>query len=277
MIKLDESDGWISLSGSLTAADLRKLAERGALEKLNLSPPLLTAKIATGLSSLESVNWLRLWCDVLRTSMRHVIAIPGLRTLEVRNLRSPGSLPPFVAAKSLETAYLHSGLTERDLVAVTHCRSLRTLGIQSAELNPMIIERVVALPHLQSLDLEASNFDDAMAARLSAAPSIQKLYLGATRITRSGLERLVDMQQLTALDLWATAIDTVDLQVLTGLPNLESLTLGAIPGDSRMDTASLIAGLAALPALKRVWLVDLDLEAHQVQQLQERYAEVRIS
>ncbi|MFN8986607.1 MAG: hypothetical protein ACK5VR_09895, partial [Burkholderiales bacterium] len=94
---------WTKLEGRVSAADIRSLRNKGAIEKLSLTKmPTLTAKVAQGLSSLHSVDHLWLWCDVTRTAMRRIIALPGLRILDILNIVKPGRLEPFSAASNLE-------------------------------------------------------------------------------------------------------------------------------------------------------------------------------
>ncbi len=201
MTKIPPKDDWTKLEGRVSAADIRGLGSKGAIEKLSLTKmPTLTAKVAQGLSSLQSVDELWLWCDVTRTAMRHVIAVPGLRILDILKLVKPGRLEPFSAASNLEVFRGNHYLSEEDLLQVVACRSLRELGAQGAGLSPRAIKAILDLPKLESLDLEGSAFTDAMAEELSASTSLRSLDVGATRITRTGLSSLCKMRQLRSLN-----------------------------------------------------------------------------
>ncbi|NHZ42625.1 hypothetical protein [Massilia aquatica] len=58
------NDNIVNLEGTISAADLRSLAQNGPIGKLCLTKmPKLTARIATGLSSLPSVDHVWLWCE----------------------------------------------------------------------------------------------------------------------------------------------------------------------------------------------------------------------
>lgn len=278
MTKSPPKDDWIKLEGSVSAADIRRLGGNGSIGKLSLTNmPTLTAKVAQGLASLQSVDQLWLWCDVTRTAMRHVIALPGLRILDVLNIVKPGRLEPFEAASNLEIFRSNLYLTEEDLLQVSTCKSLRELGAQGVELSSRAIDAILELPKLESLDLEGSEFNDAMAEQISASTLLTSLDIGATRITRSGLNHLCKMRQLRSLDLWATSIQESDLDLLAGLPNLEYLSVGEYSDGASFNAETLLPRLNALPSLKRIWLDGVKLDPSQKASLEARYELVRIT
>ena len=122
-------DGWVALKGVATPADIRRLRGTGHIKELSVTESgRLTARIAQAFSSLDSVEWLWLWCDVTRTAIRHVASISGLRVLDVLNLMSPGRLESFSSAIALEAFRGNHFLTELDLLEVCTCRSLREPG-----------------------------------------------------------------------------------------------------------------------------------------------------
>jgi hypothetical protein len=129
-------DGWVALEGVATPADIRRLRGTGHIDKLSVTKSVrLTARIAEAFSSIESVDWLWLWCDVTRTAMRHVVSISGLRVLDVLNITKPGRLEGFSSAVGLETFHGNHFLTEPDLLEVAACKSLREVGAQGAALS----------------------------------------------------------------------------------------------------------------------------------------------
>ena len=209
MLRTKVEGRWIHVTGAVSAKDLRALASFGDIEALRLelgdSPAdkndvswrVLTAEHARMFSVVKSVRELELWVDVTRTAMRHVIAIPGLRRINVLHLRHPGHLESFRDASTLEELRCDSGLTEADLLEICSCQSLRKIGAQSSGLSLRVIDAFLGIPGLESLDLEATAFDDQMAARLSQAKQLRTLQIGATRITRVGLKSIANMKQLT--------------------------------------------------------------------------------
>ncbi len=279
MTKIPPKDDWAKLEGSVSAADIRRLRSKGAIEKLSLTKmPTLTAKVAQGLSSLQSVDQLWLWCDVTRTAMRHVIAVPGLRILDVLNIVRPGRLEPFSAASNLEVFRGNHCLTEEDLLQVTTCKSLRELGAQGTGLSSRAIEAILYLPKLESLDLEGSEFNDEMAEQTSASTLLTSLDVGATRITRTGLQHLCKMRQLRSLDLWAiTSIQEDDLDLLAELPNLEYVSVGEFSEVPSFNAETLLPRLDAVSSLKRIWLDGVTLDPPQRARLEARYESVRIT
>lgn len=90
-----------TLSGPISARDLRDLPNRSGLISLNIERPKLTERMAAGLSGMTALRELRLWCEVTRTAMRHVLPLPELRTLDVFCLKGPGKLAAFEANSTL--------------------------------------------------------------------------------------------------------------------------------------------------------------------------------
>jgi hypothetical protein len=265
-------DGWVELKGPITAKDLRGLGELGKLEKLCVTKQrLITAEIARGFATIKAARQLWLWCNVTRTAMQYVIAIPGLRVLDVLDIKPPGRLTGFSSATSLEAFHCNMGLSEADLLEVASCQSLRELGIQSATLTPRVLEALLKIPGLQSLDLEGTKFDDKMAARIMTSKSLRSLDIGATLLTRSGVEHLCQMKHLLSLDLWATKITESDVDLLATMPNLEYLSLGGVEGDTTFDAKTLLPRLQAIPSLRRIWLDGVQLSEAQKDVLEGLY------
>lgn len=271
-------DDWVKLTGLIKPADIRRLRTHGPINGLSIvQSPLLTAKIAREFLALESVTRLWLWCDVTRTAMQSVVSTPGLKVLDVLDIKPPGYLGNFARATTLEEFRANLYLTEMDLLEIANCKSLRELGAQSSAISSRSINALLELPNLQSIDLEGSSFDDDMAERIGASQGITSLDIGATRITRRGLQHICKMTQLQSLDLWATDLEEEDLDALQRLTNLEYLSVGNHVGSTNFKAASLLPRLAAIGSLKRVWLDGVRLNAKQRSQLEARYSSVRIT
>jgi hypothetical protein len=209
--------------------------------------------------------------------MRHVVRIPLLRQLDVLLIERSGRLTGFKRAHHLEELRANHGLSERDLCEIAQCPALRELGAQHVEITRASLSAILAMPALESLDLEASRFNDAMARQLSRSTTITSLDVGATHLTRHGLAHLVQMPQLRSLDLWATDIGDADLRILRELPKLEYVSLGSPPGMSPLDPAAITALLLDLPRLKRVWLDGVGIDARQHAALSEKLEHVQVT
>ena len=251
----EDQDGWVEIQGPFDATGLRALRKRGAIGRLQVGghQPLLTAAIARGFDCLVSVEQLQLRCATTRTAMRHVVGVPGLRVLEVLRLQSPGRLEGFAATHTLEVFRGNQGLSEADLVEIAACPSLRELSARGGDLTARAFEALLPLVHLESLDLEGTQFDDSMAARLHARASLRRLHVGRTALTREGLQHIARLRQLRSLDIRATPIDEADIDLLAALPRLECLALGQAAAPP-FDARTLLPRLQAIPALKHVVL-----------------------
>jgi hypothetical protein len=268
-------DGWCSVThlDSETVAELRSM---GHIEKLSLKNiSIVTVKHARQLASLQSVGeiWTR---GVTRPAMRHLVGLPGLRELNVLSLETPGRIAGFDKAKSLEVLRASDYLTEREVLNICQCKSIKVLGIQRAQLTLETIEALLSLPALERLDIEDTRFDDKMARLLARSGTIIGLDLGATDITRIGLGHLVSMRRLTALDLWATALTEDDLELLRQLPALEYLSLGNYDHLPSLDPQRVMALLMALPNLKTVWLDGVAVGEENKKMLEQKIELVRI-
>jgi hypothetical protein len=277
-----DANGWYSLQRRPTAEAIRALRSVGHLGKFSITKAaLIDASAARVLSELPPVDWLWLWCPVTRAAIRRVLKIPGLRTLDVLQLHGPGRLRGFEAATQLRTLRMNHAPTAKDLKAIARCVSLRELGIQSAELTPAALNALLALPHLESLDLEGTAFDDAMAERLSGSTMLRHLEIGATRLTRLGLEHLSAMPQLRGLDVWATPLQEDDFELLQRMPALEYLSVVGSPSSDgyppSLDAARLVPLLLSLPALKRLWLDGVRLAPEQTAALKSKLDSVQIT
>jgi hypothetical protein len=270
--------GWYELQGAVTEAAVEALGSVGHLDRLSVTKgPRLTVESAKLVRKLHSVGWLRVWCEVTRAALCHLIRIPRLEVLDVLSVRPPGRLDGFERATSLHTLRVNLCLIEDDLLSISRCQALRELAIQSSELTLRAMQSLLALPRIESIDLEATPFDDEMAEMISRSETLRSIDLGATRLTRRGLVDLVSMRQLRSLDLWATQLIQDDLELLRALPALEYLSVGGCDASPPLDGARLVALLLELPSLKRVWLDGVAIDAGQVARLEQRLESVRVT
>ena len=277
-----DEKGWYSLKADITPEVVRALHDVGHIEKLSITNvSLVTVRHVRLLKALQSLGQLWLWCDITRRAMRHLIELPGLATLDVLCIRGPGSLGHFDRARTLEIFRANHYLSEADVIQIAKCKSIKTLGIQSAPLTKASFAAILALPCLENLDIEATRFDDKMARALSQSRTIRSLDIGGTKITRRGLEHIVSMKGLQSLDLWETALNEDELELLSGLPNLEYLSIGNIEGNTEgcpaLNIERILPLLLSLPGLKRIWLDGIKCEPEHQRVLEAKFGSVRIN
>lgn len=273
-----DARGWYNIKGTPAPEAIRTLGAIPHIKKLSITDVrLLTVDLAKHFRSLQSVEWMWLWCDVTRAAMRHIVRIPGLKVLDVLNMKAPGSLEGFEVATTLHTVRANHYLREQDVLAITQCATLQELSIQSAELTPKVLTALQSLKELRVLDVEGTAFDDSMAVALSDSETLEALDMGATKVSRVGLQALTSMRQLRSLDLWATKITEADLELLGNLPKLEYLSVGNYEEMPSLDAAKLVPLLLSLPSLKRVWLDGVTITDRQSSELQARLQSVRIT
>lgn len=272
-------DGWHEVRGALDHAVLTSLAQHSFIERLSIREcPRVTSGMAKTLCAhLPPTRWLWLWCDVSRIALRHILATPGLETLDILRLCNPGRPTGFERAHDLHTLRANCRLRVDDLHAIVRCQSIESLGLQSAQLDGRSIDALLSLPRLRALDLEGTAFNDAMARRVSRSTTLESLDIGATRITRRGLEHLMRMPNLKALDLWATDLSVDDLCLLKEAPGLEYVSIGDYTHHPILDGDCVVDILLSIPTLQKAWLDGVALSPEQERRLHEGVPHVRIS
>jgi hypothetical protein len=235
-----------------------------------------TEAIARGLIGIQSLARLWLWLDATPAALRHVFAIPQLRVLDLMGIAYPGRLAGFAQAR-IEQFRCNSGLRESDLLEIAASTSIQVLSAHQSDLSMRAMTALITTPRLQSLDIEGTGFDDEMATLLVNNTSIRSLDVGMTRLSRKGLACLCTMKSLRSLDLWATRITQDDLELLVGLP-LEYLSIGCADDEKPpfFSTEVVMRKLEALPALQRIWLDGLELNAEQLAEFKRRKIAVQL-
>lgn len=277
----DSSGATIALEGPLAAGSLRALASHGPLQHLSIHDrAVFGLRQARELLSLPGVDWLRLWCPATRAAASLLLQIPGLRVLELDTLQAGGILRGFDIPRTLERFYWPwYELRPDDFEAIAQSPTLRAIGTGHSEITPTALDALLAMPRLESLDLESCGIDDALASRLRTGTPLRSLFLAVNPLTRAGLRHIVELETLRELDLWETGITLDDLDLLQALPQLEYLSLGrGDPEDAtrRYDPDRLLPLLARLPSLQRLELDGIVLNESQRAAYAARFAELKM-
>ena len=269
---------WVELKGNFRISDIDALEMRGPIEKVAVTETRpLSVGAARAFARLQGVKWLWLWSDVPRSAIEPLLTVRGLKTLDILALRDPGKLSGFELAESLTVYRCNHYMTAGDVQAEAKSKSIHELGAQNAQVSASVIERLLEMPYLESLDLEGTRFNDDMARQLSQSKRLRAIDLGATKLTGKGLKYLSQMHQLRELDLWATAITQRNLDLLRSLPNLEYLSVGGYSHEKGYDAQRLLKQLASFPSLKRIWLDGVRVNEAQKAELERRYSYVRLT
>lgn len=277
----DSSGATIALEGPLAAGSLRALASHGPLQHLSIHDrAVFGLRQARELTSLPGIERLRLFCPVTRAAASVLLEVPGLRVLELFELRAGGKLSGFDIPRSLERAHWSwYALQPGDFEAIAQSLTLRAIGTGDAVITPAAFDALLAMPRLDWLSLESSGIDDALASRLRTGTALRSLFLAVNPLTRAGLRHIVRLESLRELDLWKTAITLDDLDLLQALPQLEYLSIGSgDPEDAtrRYDPDRLLPRLARLPSLQRLELDGIVLNETQRAAYAARFAELKL-
>ncbi len=233
----------------------------------------LPARFARGLSNYQKLEKLWIWCDVYRTAMPHILALPQLAVLDILCVSRPGRrMCTFANAEKLQQLRCNNGLTESDLIAISTAPSLEELGAQFSGLTSRGLRALLSMESLTAIDLECAGVTDNLAAQIAESRQLLTLELGNNPISDVALKKICSMSQLKGLDIWQTNISVSGIEQLARLENLEFLSLGMYGDDEPLLSGdSVIPILDAIPSLKRVWLDGVSLNPAQGEMLKSRY------
>jgi Leucine Rich repeat len=279
------ADGWVKFEGDFTAEELGTAARAGApIPQLSITKTRFTQPRSLGLRGMRAER-LWLWCNVTKAALHDVLAIEGLRILDVLEIEESDAMPSFATAASLEEFRCPMGLSTRDIEAVLQAPALRELSVQSSTLDLPLARAMAAKPTLRKLDIEMTKFDDEMAEVIASNHLLTHLDIGCAHITARGLAHICRMRQLESIDLWATGISIDDLQMITALDRLEYLSLGAVDdgstdglrvdGNPSQDAQAVVDLILRMPSVRRVWLDGIQLSVDQRQALESRLESLR--
>jgi hypothetical protein len=282
LISFDENIGpSVELRGPLAAGSLRALASRGPLHFLSVRDrAVFGLGQARELLSLPGIDALSLSCPVTRAAASLLLDVPGLRRLELFDLRAGSALRGFEAPRKLEQLYCPTcTLQPVDFEAIARSPTLRMVSADDAIVTPAAFDALMSMPRLEWLSLESCQIDDALASRLRTGTALRSLFLPLNPLTRAGLRHIVTLESLRELDLWETDITLEDLDLLAALPQLEYLSIGVGDPDGPRQTYDpdrLLPMLARLPSLQRLELDGIDLDETQRAAYAARFAELRL-
>ena len=274
----EREDGTLSIEGRIPYQGIESAGSHRAYKKIEISNcGNLSARFARGLASYQQVEALWLWCDVFRTAMRYVLSSPALQVVDILCMERPGKrMPSFGEAVQLREFRCNLGLSESDLIAISHAPSLRALGAQNSCITSRVIHHLMENETLEALDLECSEVTDELVTELSQLKQLESLEVGNNPISGEGLKAICSMSQLKRLDIWNIEADIPALESLVSLSNLEYLSVGGVlDGGREYSGDEIIPILDAIPSLHSVWLDGVSLTEEQKENLSERYERFR--
>ncbi len=273
----DNKKNDLSFSGRLTPRKMRAMTPSNEVKTLTVSSnTFFHRKLADELAQWPRIKEVLLWGTVSKAALQRLLSLAEIHEIYVMELHKHGNLCGIDQSSSLRV-FRGGWLSARDLRALTQLQNLETLSAQNSSVNQQVIEMIVKSSSLTNLDLEASNLDDVMAKELAKSSKITQLDVGATRLGPSGLQEICKMTQLRELDIWALDLDEHDLDCLEALPNLEYLSVGGYDSQERLKSKNVLAQLAKLPSLRRVWLDGIPVSESEANELRARYENAQIT
>ncbi|NQT36169.1 MAG: hypothetical protein HQ581_01690 [Planctomycetes bacterium] len=242
----------LSISGSVTDADLKDLDRLTKLERLFLPNREIGEATLARIGKLTNLNTLDLGgVKVTDEGVGHLEKLVRLRNLNLLSGRLSdaslviiGKLPHLV---NLAVAGEH--ITDAGLVSLADLRDLRSLDLNATRVRGSGLRHLKSLPKLESLSLTVESLDAEAFVHMKAFPQLKKLFLCEIRFSEAGWEALGQLTHLTHLNLFRTGIDDDALAHLKDMTNLEALNL--------YDTDVTDAGLVHLAKLEKLRHLDL--------------------
>jgi hypothetical protein len=151
---------------------------------------------------------------------------------------------------ALETLKVAGGtITNRSVAAIVRHRSLRTLALNSVQIDAAGLAKLAQLPHLQSLRIrQASDLTDTDLASLQRFPALRYLELIEDNFSDRGMSAIARVKPLRLLDLRGNVeITAVGIRALAPLRSLVALRIGSPSIDD--DTMAVVAGFVGLRRL----------------------------
>ena len=119
----------------------------------------------------------------------------------------------------LPTAY------ERFMVGTFGQRYARHVSLSSADDDAALLDRVLRLPHLESLSLHSRRVDTEQLRLLGTARGLKSLYLSGTDVNDEALRALPRLRRLQYVDFQYTDVGDDTLMALSQLPNLQTVNV----------------------------------------------------
>lgn len=203
-----------------------------------------------GLTQLEALG-----LQYCRVGDEGLDAISGLSKLKELNLYgtkvTDGGFPALGRLTGLQKLRLReTGVRgEKNLPELAKLTSLRELDLSESPVQDSIVEALVQLPQLESLNLWNTQFTDAGAEKLSGIKSLRELNLdNLWNISDVALKAAGQLPELRFLHVGGTSVTDEGLVHLEGLKHLETIHLTrTVVSPEAVDRLK-----AALPGLKRV-------------------------
>lgn len=207
---------------------LRSLAGLKKLRRLHLFGPLVSDAGIAHLSSLTSLEELRLDYND-RIGDASAAALEGLT--------------------NLEALYFYSArLTDAGVARLRRLTRLETLTLGYAQVGDTAMETIAGFKSLQLLDLQHTRITDEGLAHLRPLTSLRWIGLTSTRVTSRGIADLADATGMTHIEADDTQIGDEGLAAMRRMTGLSFLYIA----NTKVTEAGLRAALPAFPEL--TWL-----------------------
>ena len=165
------------------------------------------------------------------------LALGKLTTLEKLNVGGTA-----ITAKALQSI-------------IDHDRQLRFAYFPDVHaMTDALAAQVLALPLLESVNLNDDALSNSALEHLDHAPQIRELYLSGSSIDDNGTHGLGQLKDLRAISLGASGVSDATAAIIVALAELETVDLS-----STRLTSKAIASLSTIPKLQRLYVNDDDV------------------
>lgn len=147
---------------------------------------------------------------------------------------------------------------------------LRSLNLDKSPVTNDGLAKIGPLVDLRELSLSQTRItDDGLSTITRNFPGLTGLILNRTMITDNGIKELEKLSRLDSLSLYQVAITDATCKTLARLPNLQNISL-----DQTMITDAGLEAIGAAPKLKRVSVWQCQVSDKAAEAFQKRFPDV---
>lgn len=228
----------IEVTGQLSAAGIKHLAELKGLQELNLYGDLEADvpgdEILHQLTSLKQLRELSIGqCGITDEGLKVLVQMPQLTSLRINNegLLTDDCLSSIATLKHLQSLSMSSYVStsrygwmrfgSEALAQLSALRKLEELDLAGQRFPTDAFE----FTKLKSLSVSGYQIDDEFAKKLKLCPNLRTLHFSNTQITDDGLKQIAELPELRNLNLFGDLVTDEGLRALQNAARLEHLSL----------------------------------------------------
>ncbi len=149
---------------------------------------------------------------------------------------------------------------------------LSRLQVTRSDLDSQSIQHICRIEALQWLSISDTDFDVSASQELYRLGRLEVLLISDSKVTDAALQAMGKLPRLQSLRLISSEMHAETLRVLAGCPTLEVLEIGEID----LRSSATIQAISTLQQLKELRVSTADLDAHELELLEQALPGCRV-